>query len=138
MARPASPLGTLGGKISVAKMPTAAPTSVSAIRCQAAASAPIAPTPRTSIALIATSTRLERSRRYWPMVIETRMRRPRLHHSSGTTAANPTASTTPATTAMTRSRPLASRDSGVTCTTSIAVSGASSGWLPGKISDATT
>ena len=90
------------------------------------------------MALIATSTRLERRRRNWPMVMEIRMSTPRLHHSSGTTAANPTANTTPATTAMTRSRPLASRDSGVTCTTSIAVSGASSGWLPGKISDATT
>ena len=44
---------------------------------------------------------------------------------------------TPATTAMTRSSPLASSDSGVTCTTSIAVSGASSGWAPGKNSVAT-
>ena len=71
------------------------------------------------------------------MVIEIRMSTPRLHHSSGTTAANPTASATPATTAMTRSSPLASRESGVTCTTSIAVSGASSGWVPGKNRDAT-
>ncbi len=71
------------------------------------------------------------------MVIEIRIRIPRLHHSSGTTAANPTASATPATTEITRSSPLASSESGVTCTTSIAVSGASSGWVPGKNSDAT-
>ena len=138
MARPASALATLGGKTRVAMMPTAAPTRVSVIRCQAAASAPIAPTPRTSMPLIATSTRLERSRRNWPMVMETRMSRPRLHHSRGTTAANPTARTTPATTATTRSSPLASRDTGVTWTTSIAVSGASRGWVPGKSSEATT
>src|SRR5680860_798458 len=47
------------------------------------------------------------------MVIEIRMRMPRLHHSSGTTAANPTASTTPATTARTRSRPLSLLASGL-------------------------
>ena len=66
------------------------------------------------------------------------MSRPRLHHSSGTTSEKPTASSTPAATDSTRSRPLASSETGVTCTTSIAVSGASSGWVPGKISVATT
>ena len=66
------------------------------------------------------------------MVMEIRMSTPRLHHSSGTTAANPMASATPATTATTRSSPLASRESGVTCTTSIAVSGASSGCGTGE------
>ena len=90
------------------------------------------------MALIATSTRLDRSRRNWPIVIEIKMSTPRLHHSSGTTAAKPAASATPATTATTRSRPLARRDSGVTCTTSIAVSGASSGSVPGKSRDAAT
>jgi hypothetical protein len=70
-------------------------------------------------------------------VIEIRMSTPRLHHSSGTTAANPMASATPATTAMMRSSPLASSEIGVTCTTSIAVSGASSGWVLGKSRDAT-
>jgi hypothetical protein len=89
------------------------------------------------MALIATSTRLDRRRRNWPMVMEIRMRRPRLHHCSGTTAANAMASPTPATTATTRSRPLASSEMGVTCTTSIAVSGASSGWVSGKNQDAT-
>ena len=44
---------------------------------------------------------------------------------------------TPATTAMTRSSPLASSEIGVTCTTNIAVSGASSGSVPGKNRDAT-
>jgi len=66
------------------------------------------------------------------------MRIPRLHHCSGMTAANATASATPATTATTRSNPLASSDSGVTCTTSIAVSGASSGWVPENSREATT
>ena len=89
------------------------------------------------MALIATSTRLDRRRRNWPTVMEIRMSTPRLHHSSGTTVANTTASATPATTATTRSSPLASSDSGVTCTTSIAVSGASSGWVSGKNRDAT-
>jgi hypothetical protein len=89
------------------------------------------------MALIATSTRLERRRRNWPMVMEIRISTPRLHHLSGTTAANPTATATPATTATTRSTPLASSESGVTCTTSIAVSGASSGWVSGKNREAT-
>ena len=88
--------------------------------------------------LIATSMRFERSRSTWPIVIETKMSRPRLHHSSGTTSANPTARVTPATTATTRSRPLASSETGVTWTTSIAVSGASSGWVPGKNTRPTT
>ena len=57
--------------------------------------------------LIATSMRFERSRSACPIVMETRMSRPRLHHSSGTTAANTTARETPETTATTRSRPLA-------------------------------
>ena len=138
MARPASALATLGGNSRFAAIPTAAPTRVSAMRCQAADSALNEPTPSTSMPLIATSMRFERSRSTWPMVMETRMSRPRLHHSSGTTAANPTATATPATTATTRSSPLASRETGVTCTTSIAVSGASSGSVPGKKSVATT
>ena len=137
MARPASALATLGGNSRFAAMPTAAPTSVTARRCQAADSAPT-PTPSTSIPLIATSTRFERSRSTWPIVMATRMSMPRLHHSSGTTAAKTTATETPATTASTRSRPLARRETGVTWTTSIAVSGASSGCEPGKISVATT
>ena len=119
-------------------MPTAAPTSVSAMRCQAAASAPSEPTPSTSMPLIATSTRFERRCSAWPIVMETRMSRPRLHHSRGTTAAKATATETPATTATTRSMPLASSETGVTCTTSMEVSGASSGCVPGKNSVATT
>ena len=79
-------------------MPTAAPTRVTVNRCDAADSAPSAPTPSTSMALIATSMRFARSRSTWPRVIETKMSRPRLHHSSGTTRAKPTASATPATT----------------------------------------
>ena len=137
IARPASALGTLGGNSRFAAMPTAAPTSVSAIRCHAANPAESEPTPRTSMPLMATSMRFERSRSAWPIVIETKMRRARLHHSRGTTALNATATDTPATTATTRSRPLASRDTGVTCTTSIAVRGASSGWVPGNSSSPT-
>jgi hypothetical protein len=138
MARPASALAILGGNSRFTAMPTAAPTSVSAMRCHAADSALSEPTPSTSMPLIATSMRFERSRRTWPMVIETRMSRPRLHHSSGKMYANATATDTPATTATTRSRPLARRETGVTWTTSIAVSGASSGSVPGKNSVATT
>ncbi len=82
--------------------------------------------------------RFERSRSACPIVSETKIRTPRLHHSSGTTVANATASETPTTTATTRSSPLASSDTGVTCTTSIAVSGASRGCVPGKRSVATT
>ena len=115
-------------------MPTAAPTSVSAIRCQAAEPVPSAPTPSTSMPLIATSTRLDFSRSTWPSVMATKISTPRLHHSSGTTAPNATARVTPETTAITRSRPLASSDTGVTWTTSIAVSGASSGCVPGNSS----
>ena len=99
MARAASALATLGGTSRLVAMPTAAPTSVSAIRSQAAASAPSDPTPSTSIPLIATSIRLSRSRSTWPAMIATKMSSPRLHHSSGTTAANPTARKTPVTTA---------------------------------------
>ncbi len=119
-------------------MPTAAPTSVSAMRCQAAGSAPREPTPSTSMPLIATSMRFERRRSAWPIVMETKMSRPRLHHSSGTTAANATARETPVTTATTRSRPLARSETGVTCTTSIAVRGASNGCVPGNNSVPTT
>ncbi len=119
-------------------MPTAAPTSVTVSRCHAASSAPRVPTPRTSIALIATSMRFDRSLSAWPIVSDTNSRTARLHQCRGTTTENATASDTPATTATTRSRPLASRLTGVTWTTSIAVSGASSGWVPGKIRRATT
>jgi hypothetical protein len=132
MARPASALATLGGKSRFAAMPTTAPTRVSAMRCEAAGSAPSEPTPSTSIPLMATSIRFERRCSTWPMVMETKISRPRLHHSRGTTEENATARETPVTTATTRSRPLASSETGVTCTTSIAVSGASSGRVPGK------
>ena len=66
------------------------------------------------------------------------MSRPRLHHASGTTAENATATETPATTAITRSRPAVIRETGVTCTTSIAVRGASNGRVPGNSRVATT
>ena len=86
MARPASAVATFGGNSRFAATPTAAPTSVSAMRCQAADSAPSEPTPSTSMPLIATSIRFARRRSTWPIVMETRMSRPRLHHSSGTTS----------------------------------------------------
>jgi hypothetical protein len=82
--------------------------------------------------LIATSIRFERRRSTCPIVMEMKISRPRLHHCSGTTVAKATARETPVTTATTRSMPLASSETGVTCTTSIAVSGASSGCVPGK------
>ena len=119
-------------------MAAAAPTSVSAMRSQAAEPVPSAPTPSTSIPLIATSTRLALSRSACPRVIATKMSRPRLHQRSGTTEPNATARVTPETTAMTRSRPLDSSETGVTWTTSIAVSGASSGSVSGNSSRPTT
>ena len=88
MARAASALAILGGNSRFAAMPTAAPTSVSAIRCQAADSALSEPTPSTSMPLIATSMRFARRRSTWPIAMETKISRPRLHHSSGRTAAN--------------------------------------------------
>ena len=138
MARPASALATFGGKSRLTAIPTAAPTSVSAIRCPAAGCAAREPTPSTSIPLIATSMRFERSRSTWPIVMDTKMSTPRLHHSNGTISAKTTASETPMTTATTRSKPLASSETGVTCTTSIPVSGASRGRALGKSSVATT
>ena len=136
MARAGVRGGDLRREQQVRRIPTAAPTRVSSIRCQAADSAPSDPRPARASPLIATSTRLVRSRSTWPSVIETKISSPRLHHSSGTTVANTTASVTPATTATTRSSPLVSSDTGVTWTTSIAVSGASSGSVPGKNSSA--
>ena len=87
MALAAEAVATLGGKSRFVATPTAAPTSVSTIRSQAADPAPSAPTPSTSIALIGTSMRLSRRRNACPTAIETKIRRPRLHHSSGTTEA---------------------------------------------------
>ncbi len=134
MALAAEAVATLGGKSRFVATPTAAPTSVSTIRSQAADPAPSAPTPSTSIALIGTSMRLSRRRNACPTAIETKISRPRLHHSSGTTEAKNTARATPVTTATTRSRPLARSETGVTCTTSIAVNDATSGWVSGKSS----
>ena len=84
------------------------------------------------MALIGTSSRLSRRRKACPTAIETKMSRPRLHHSSGTTDAKTTARVTPVTTATTRSTPLASSETGVTSTTSMAVNAASSGWVSGN------
>ena len=110
MALAASVLAILGGNSRLAATPTAAPTKVSAIRCHAADSALKAPTPSTSMALIATSSRLAPRRSAWPIAMEMKISRPRLHHSSGTMTANATARATPATTATTLSRPLASSE----------------------------
>ena len=117
--------------------PTAAPTSVTVIRSHPADSASSEPTPSTSIALIATSMRLDRSRRAVPISSDVRISTPRLHQVRGTTVEKTTARVTPETTATTRSRPAASRLTGVTCTTSRAVRGASSGCVPAKITEAT-
>ena len=119
-------------------IPTAAPTSVVVIRCHPADSAPSEPTPSTSIALIATSIWFDFSRNACPVMMDRAISTPRLHQARGTTVENPTARETPAMTLRIRSRPLASTPSGVTWTTRSAVSGASRGRVPGKMTEATT
>src|SRR3954453_10351006 len=124
----ASPAGCTysGGAISrFTATPTAAPTRVSTTRPSAALSAP--PTARTSIPLIGTSSRCGPSRSSRPATSETATTSPRLHQVSPVTPANSTASSTPATTLTMRSRPCASVSYIVSCTTSRAVSGASTG-----------
>ena len=85
------------------------------------------------MALIGTSIRFAPSLSTWPTRIDTAITIARLHHVSSTKVANVAATATPATTLRTRSTPLASRLTGVSCTTSRAVRGASSGSVCGKM-----
>jgi hypothetical protein len=102
--------------------------SVSTSLLLAAASAPaVNPTPSTSIALIGTSMRLGPSRSSWPTTMAAATRTPRLHQVRPTTKAKPVAIATPASTASTRSTPLNRVLVAVACTTSSAVSAATSG-----------
>ena len=66
------------------------------------------------------------------------MSRPRVHQLSPNADDSRTAIPTPATTLTTRSMPLTSRLTGVSWTTSSAVSGAVSGADPGNSASATT
>ena len=138
IALPASCAPTFGGTRRFETTPTAAPTRVSLTRCQAAESAASDPTPSTSIALIGTSTRFAPIRSTWPIRIDTAIMIARLHQVRSTKVANSAATDTPVTTLSTRSAPLASRLTGVSCTTSRAVSGASSGSVCGKRACAAT
>ncbi len=87
-------------------MPTTAPISVSSTRSQAVE--PTWVTPRTSMALIATSTTNSSTRTSCPTPSAARISRARLHQVSPTRTLNPMATTTPATTALTRRMPVVS------------------------------
>lgn len=79
------------------------------------------------MAEIATSRTNSSTRTRWPSARAVMMRMPRLHQFSPTSELNPTAISTPATTAMIRRNPLVRVAKRVTWTMSSAVSGASSG-----------
>ncbi len=80
--------------------PTTAPISVSSTRSQAWDASRV--TPRTSIALIATSLTNSSTRTNCPIVRDARMIRPRLHHERPIRELNPIAISTPTTTEFTR------------------------------------
>ncbi len=79
------------------------------------------------MALMGTSSRFVPSRRNRPTTSDTPTTAPRLHQVSPTSSATPTASSTPASTLAMRPTPLLSVCDIVSCTTSRAVSGASTG-----------
>jgi len=79
------------------------------------------------MALMGTSSRFDPSRRNRPTTRDTPTTAPRLHQVSPTSSATPTASSTPASTLAIRPTPLLSVCDIVSCTTSRAVSGASTG-----------
>ncbi len=110
-------------------MPTTAPMSVSTIRAQAVS--PWVVTPRTSIALIATSGTNSCTRTRWPAISADRISRPRLHQDRPTSRLKRMARTTPVTTEFTRRIPVVRVEYRVTWTTSSAVSGAVSGAASG-------
>ena len=106
-------------------MPTAAPSSVSSTRPRAYRWAP--PTASTSMAVMGTSSSCGPKRSSRPATRLAATTRPRLHQVSPTKLAKTAATSTPATTLTTRSRPEASVSCMVSWTTSRAVSGASTG-----------
>ena len=90
-------------------------------------------TASTSIALIGTSTACSLSCRAYAMTSAAKTVRPRLHHVSPTTLDTRIATSTPATTLPMRCQPERMLWYGVTCTTSSAVSAATTGGsVPGN------
>jgi len=111
-----------GAKTRPAASPAAAPMSVSVMRLVAAA---CESTEKISIALIGTSRMSSRSRRTRPSTSAPAMSRPSTHQLNGTYADTATAASTPAVTPTTRWTALRIVWNRVACTTSSAVSGAS-------------
>ncbi len=95
----AGPTQTGGATSRLTSIPTAAPISVSRTRSHAVFATWV--TPRTSMALIATSGTNSSTRTRWPTSRDARMTRPRLHQVRPTSALKPIAIRTPATTEFT-------------------------------------
>lgn len=100
------PIQTGGTSSTLKARPTAAPIRVSRTRSQAVSATWV--TPRTSMALMATSGTNSPARTSRPTTSEARMIRPRLHQVRPTRALNPIAISTPATTEFTRRTPVVS------------------------------
>ncbi len=100
MDSPAVFTQTGGANTRLKSRPTPAPIRVSSTRSQAWEANRV--TPRTSIALIATSLTNSSTRTKWPIVSDARMIRPRLHQDRPITELKPTAISTPTTTEFTR------------------------------------
>ncbi len=117
-----------GVKTRPPSMPAAVPASVSTMRPVAAA---LPPSDRMSMALIGTSRMWSPRRSTYPTARLAGTRIARLHQVNPATADSATATTTPATTLTTGWTALRSVWYMVTCTTSNAVSGASTGvwWM---------
>ncbi|CAM5406925.1 hypothetical protein SLAVM298S_07715 [Streptomyces lavendulae subsp. lavendulae] len=125
IARLAGSTQTGGANSRLKASPTTAPISVSSTLSQAVSATRV--TPRTSIALMATSGTNSSTRTRCPTTSEARMTSPRLHQVRPTSALKPIATRTPATTEFTRRTPVVSVEYRVTWTTRRAVSGAVSG-----------
>ena len=125
MAPPADSTQTGGASSTLNSMPTPAPINVSSTRSQAVAETRV--TPRTSIALMATSGTNSPTFTKRPTTSATRMISPRLHQVRPTRELKPMASSTPATTEFTLRTAVTRVVYRVTCTTSRAVNGAVSG-----------
>lgn len=104
MEAPAVRTHTGGANSKLNTSPTTAPISVSSTRSHAVDATRV--TPRTSIALIATSGTNSFTRTMRPTTSEARMISPRLHQVSPTSTLKPLATSTPATTALTRRIPV--------------------------------
>ncbi len=128
-AAPASSTHTGGARSRLKTRPTTAPISVSRTRAQAVS--PTLVTPRTSIALIATSGTNSLTRTRWPTASEARMISARLHQVRPTRTLKAMAMTTPVTTEFTRRTLVMMVVYSVTWTTRSAVRGAVSGAASG-------